>query len=76
VSQKDPGFAGSSLFAGLVDTREFARWRGDTTTGAVAHGIVSIGVIAIPKKGAPPFHAASHTAMAVVNQILMPAPSP
>jgi hypothetical protein len=76
VSQKDPGFAGSSLFAGLVDTREFARWRGDTTTGAVALGIVSIGVIAIPKKGAPPFHAASHTAMAVVNQILMPAPSP
>jgi len=75
VSQKDPGFAGSSLFAGLVDTSEFAHWRGDATTGQPNRGVVSIGVIAIPEKGAPQFHAASHTAMAVVNQILMPAPS-
>ena len=76
VSQKDPGFAGSSLFAGLVDTREFARWRGDTAAGQPAQGVLSIGVIAIPKKGAPPFHAASHAAMAVVNQILMPTAAP
>lgn len=76
VSQKDPGFAGSSLFAGLVDTLEFSNWRGDVPSFPLVHGIFSIGVIAIPEKGSPPFHAASHTAMAVLNQILMPAPSP
>lgn len=76
VSQKDLGFAGSSLFAGLVDTREFSNWRGDAPNLPQVHGIFSIGVIAIPEKGAPPFHAASHVAMAVVNQVLTPVPSP
>jgi hypothetical protein len=76
VSQKDPGFAGTSLFAGLVDTRELARWHGHETASEAAHGVLSIGVIAIPKKGAPPFHAASHVAMAVVSQVLTPSAKP
>lgn len=76
VSQKDPGFAGTSLFSGLVDTREFARWHGEATVEQPVHRVVSIGVIAIPKKGTPPFHAASHAAMAVVSQILMPTAKP
>ena len=76
VSQKDPGFAGTSLFSGLVDTRELSRWRGDSEAEKSPRQVLSIGVIAIPEKGAPPLHAASHLAMAAVNQIMLPARGP
>ena len=76
VSQKDPGFAGTSLFSGLVDTRELSKWRGDSDAEKTPRQILSIGVIAIPEKGAPPLHAASHLAMAAVNQIMLPARGP
>jgi hypothetical protein len=76
VSQKDPGFAGTSLFSGLVDTREFSKWRGDADSEKNTRQILSIGVVAIPEKGAPPLHAASHLAMAAVKQIMLPVQGP
>jgi hypothetical protein len=76
VSQQDPGFAGTSLFSGLVNTRELSSWRGDLAAEKTPLRVLSIGVIAIPEKGAPPLHAASHVAMAAVNQILLPVQSP
>ncbi|PUE12542.1 hypothetical protein [Limnohabitans sp. T6-20] len=76
VSQKDPGFAGTSLFSGLVDTRDLSKWRGDSDAEKSPRQVLSIGVIAIPEKGAPPLHAASHLAMAAVNQIMLPVRGP
>jgi hypothetical protein len=76
VSQKDPGFAGTSLFSGLVDTRDLSKWRGDADAEKSPRQVLSIGVIAIPEKGAPPLHAASHLAMAAVNQIMLPVQGP
>jgi len=76
VSQQDPGFAGTSLFSGLVNTRELSSWRGDLAAEKTPLRVLSIGVIAIPEKGAPPLHAASHVAMAAVNQILLPVQGP
>lgn len=76
VSQKDPGFAGTSLFSGLVDTRDLSTWRGDADAEKSPRQVLSIGVIAIPEKGAPPLHAASHLAMAAVKQIMLPVQGP
>jgi hypothetical protein len=72
VSQQDPGFAGTSLFTGLIDTQEFAQWRGDAHRPQSSRRKVSLGVIAIPEKGVLPTHAASMIAMAAVNQIIVP----
>jgi hypothetical protein len=76
VSQKDSGFAGTSLFSGLVDTQALSKWRGDSKDQTYPRQVFSIGVIAIPEKGAPPLHAASHVAMAVIHQIIMASRGP
>lgn len=72
VSRKDPGFAGTTLFSGLIDTREFSKWRGDSASPPSRHRILSLGVIAIPEKANSSTHAASVIAMAAVNQIILP----
>ena len=72
VSRKDPGFAGTTLFSGLVDTREFSRWRGDVGRPLSPHRVLSLGVIAIPDNANSSTHAASVIAMAAVNQIILP----
>lgn len=76
VSQQDPGFAGTSLFTGLIDTQEFSQWRGDDRRPQTKRRKISLGVIAIPEKGALPIHAASVIAMAAVNQIIVPIAKP
>jgi hypothetical protein len=72
VSRRDPGFAGTTLFSGLVDTREFSKWRGDTERPPSPHRVLSLGVIAIPDNANSSTHAASVIAMAAVNQIILP----
>jgi len=72
VSHQDPGFAGTSLFTGLIDIQEFSQWRGDVRRPQSQRRKVSLGVIAIPEKGASPSHAASMIAIAAVNQIIVP----
>jgi hypothetical protein len=64
------------LFSGLVDTRDLSKWRGDADAEKSPRQVLSIGVIAIPEKGAPPLHAASHLAMAAVKQIMLPVQGP
>jgi hypothetical protein len=60
------------LFSGLVDTREFSKWRGDTERPPSPHRVLSLGVIAIPENANSSTHAASVIAMAAVNQIILP----
>ena len=67
VGQADVGFAGTTVFAGIVETGRLAQWLGlaQLATGETLPEELVIGVLAFPKGAAPPGsgHAASREAM-------------
>lgn len=74
VSQQDKHFGGTTTLAALVDTKEWALWRGQYTPESLKNRTLAIGVVAMPDRLAPKMHDASFIGMSAIRQLLLAGP--
>lgn len=70
VSQQDERFGGTTTLAALVDTQEWAQWRGQPIPEPLKNRTLAIGVVAMPNVHAPRMHDASYVGMSAIRQLL------